>query len=466
MDCQEELKRLYQVFSTLNTGLALINEDMTIDWVNDHVYRMFPHSGEARGVACARFFSGQEPFCEQCGTCQAFRTGESFRWERYLADQSRWLSIFAQPVQSRDGKVQRVLESITDITEQKNRELQLEKLSNAVEKSPASIIITDIEGTIEYVNPVFTEITGYSEAEAVGRNPRILKSEVQDQAFYTHLWDTILSGKSWKGELCNKKKDGSLYWEYAQIAPITDSQGSIESFVAIKEDISRKKELEEMKEDVNRMLRHDLRNPLSGIAAIPALIKGHENLTQEQKELLEAMEEAGIQMLRMLDTSLDIYKIEDGSFTFTPEKVDLARLLHQLKKEFAASQGIDRIQIEGDPEQTVLSVRYLLHSMLANLIRNALEASTGKQVVIFLKGPPSGDGRKKVVTLEITNNGTVPREIRQHFFRKYVSFGKKRGTGLGTYSAKLIADATGTILEMQTDETNDTTTLRLLIPGG
>ena len=107
---------------------------------------------------------------------------------------------------------------------------ELIKLSSAVEQSPAIVVITDIEGNIEYVNPRFTELTGYTIEEAIGENPRILKSGKTSPEVYEKLWDTITSGNEWRGEFCNKKKNGALFWEYGFIAPVKDKQGCYYQF--------------------------------------------------------------------------------------------------------------------------------------------------------------------------------------------------------------------------------------------
>ncbi|MFY7651949.1 MAG: PAS domain S-box protein [Chitinophagaceae bacterium] len=128
-----------------------------------------------------------------------------------------------------------------DITERVQNEEKIRKLSRAVEQSSASIVITDIDGTIEYVNPKFSEITGYSFEEAIGKNPRILKSGYLSQNDYQVLWKTITSGKVWQGEFLNIKKDHSTYWEQATISPIFNDKGTITHFLAVKEDITERK---------------------------------------------------------------------------------------------------------------------------------------------------------------------------------------------------------------------------------
>jgi PAS domain S-box-containing protein len=137
------------------------------------------------------------------------------------------------------------------------RTADLKKLSEAIKQSPASVIITDKNGAIEYVNAAFSEITGYSAQEAIGQNPRILKSGTLSEAFYKKLWDTILSGSIWKGDFLNRKKNGEEFWENASISPIKNDVGEITHFVAVKQDITERMQVEEKlreSEERHRML--------------------------------------------------------------------------------------------------------------------------------------------------------------------------------------------------------------------
>lgn len=140
-----------------------------------------------------------------------------------------------------------LLQKRIQLLEQENEQLRAEnaKFFSAVENSPATIVISDRQGNIEYANPGFTEITGYTPQEVLGQHTRILKSGEHDGEFYKNLWGTIVSGKVWRGEFYNRKKNGEYYWEQAHIAPIKNNKGEITHFVAIKFDISRKKESEQ-----------------------------------------------------------------------------------------------------------------------------------------------------------------------------------------------------------------------------
>jgi len=135
-----------------------------------------------------------------------------------------------------------------------NKEESLRKFSRIIEQSPTSIVITDLEGNIEYVNPRFCAISGYKYEEVIGKNPRVLKSGETPAEGYSELWKTISNGQVWRGEFHNKKKDGSLYWEFAHIAPVKNEQGRVTHFISIKEDITSKKAIDESRKMYSKAL--------------------------------------------------------------------------------------------------------------------------------------------------------------------------------------------------------------------
>ncbi|MBL7095983.1 PAS domain S-box protein [candidate division KSB1 bacterium] len=152
-----------------------------------------------------------------------------------------------------------------NITERKQAEKELTKLSTAVKQSPSVIAITDTEGNLEYVNPKFTELTGYNLEEAIGQNPRVLKSGEQADEIYKELWETISSGKIWRGEFHNKKKSGELFWEFASISPIFNKQGKIINYIKVAEDITDRKKAEQELKESEEKYRMIVENAHDGI---------------------------------------------------------------------------------------------------------------------------------------------------------------------------------------------------------
>jgi PAS domain S-box-containing protein len=178
---------------------------------------------------------------------QIERRGDTLFTEAYMRN-ARGEEVYFQgsavALHNSNNEIIGAIETIRDITLRKRTEEKLLILSRGIEQSPASVIITDREGNIEYVNPKFTCLTGYTYAEAIGKNPRILKSGLIPSEVHQQLWETIISGSEWRGEFCNKKKNDELYWESASISPIITDDGEITHFIGVKEDITERKRLE------------------------------------------------------------------------------------------------------------------------------------------------------------------------------------------------------------------------------
>lgn len=176
---------------------------------------------------------------------EAFRTGKnSFEWFHKRIDGTIFLAQIHLAIIDYEGD-KAIFVTWQNITKQKAEEEQLRKLSQAVEQYPVSIVITNIEGNIEYANPKARETTGYSLEELIGKNPRVLQSGETAKEEYVNLWETIGSGKEWHGTFHNKRKTGELYWESSTIAPVIDDVGKITHYIAIKEDITERRKTEE-----------------------------------------------------------------------------------------------------------------------------------------------------------------------------------------------------------------------------
>ncbi|CAB1059374.1 diguanylate cyclase/phosphodiesterase (GGDEF & EAL domains) with PAS/PAC sensor(s) [Olavius sp. associated proteobacterium Delta 1] len=196
-----------------------------------------------------------------------------------------------------------------DVLEQRveERTAELKKLSIAVEQSPASVVITDPQGTIEYVNSKFCEVTGYSAEEAIGRNPRILRSGETPPEVYLELWKTITAGQEWRGELRNKKKNGALYWESVSISPITAGDGSVQFYLAVKQDITEAKQMEESIREQEARFRGYFEHSQVGMA-----------VTSPTKGWLEAND----QLQKMLGYTLDELRQKNWAELTHPEDIE------------------------------------------------------------------------------------------------------------------------------------------------
>lgn len=167
----------------------------------------------------------------------------------------------------------KVLTSVRDITDRKEKEIELKKLLQAIEQSPVTIVITDVKGRIEYANPAFEKTSGYSFEEAKGKNPNILKSEKMDNTIYKDLWENISSGKEWRGEWINKRKNGELYWEDVSITPVFSEKGEIINYLAVKQDITQKKQSEKRILELNESLEQKVLERTNELAQTNFILK-------------------------------------------------------------------------------------------------------------------------------------------------------------------------------------------------
>ena len=364
-----------------------------------------------------------------------------------------------------DGEVRGFRGVDRDVTVRHGQETELLKLLRAVEDNPIAIVITGPAGVVEYGNPVFRELMGAESSEAPFRTLVERLTEVGGGDALAGLAAALKAGTAWQGEVHLSRGDGDSRWIRLTVSPVTDASGGPVNCIAALEDVTDRMELDLLKENVNQIMRHDLKSPLNGIIAIPALLLEDGNLTSEQRTMLQALEEGSRRMLRMINNSLDLFKMERGTFKFNPEPVDVVKVLRSVASELGPLSRAGDVGVElggaGTGLERPLLVRAeedLLHNVFANLMANALEASPpGGTVSIGVEG--NGQG-----VVRIRNRGAVPREIRSQFFQKFKTYGKKRGTGLGAYSAKLLADAMGLTLSLSIDDERDTTEISVACP--
>ena len=308
--------------------------------------------------------------------------GELVHFEERL--QGRWFDYWFYPVVGPDEQVSEVAMYAPDITERKSAESDLRTLDRAIEQSPVSVVITDPQGNIEYVNPKFTDITGYSFAEVIGKNPRVLKSGRTPPKEYWQLWKTITAGRVWRGEIQNRKKNGDLFWELASIAPVREADGSITHFVAVKEDITQRKLTEEQLRQSQKMqavgqltggIAHDFNNLL-------AIIMGNLQLLQERIEtndrnralLTDALwsTRRGAELTRRLLAFARCQSLNPDTISLNEVVTDMADLL---RRTLGAAIEV-RESLAGDLWQVFVD-RGELERTLVNLAVNARDAMAG-----------------------------------------------------------------------------------------
>ncbi|SHG84344.1 PAS domain S-box-containing protein [Flavobacterium fluvii] len=281
---------------------------------------------------------------------------------------------------------------IHDITERKSTQEKIRQLSQAVEQSPVSIIITDTEGNIEYANPKFTETTGYTIDEITGKNPRILKSSHTSPNEYKELWQTLTAGKEWHGEFHNVTKNGELYWESASISPIINTHGKTTHYIAIKEDITDRKKAEEelihakeKAEESDRLklaflanMSHEIRTPMNGILGFTELLKSPNLSSEEQQEYVGIIEKSGIRMLNIINDIISISKVESGQIDITLSETNINDQIEYLYNFFKPEAAQKRVQLIiknalPSDEAVINTDREKVYAILTNLVKNALK---------------------------------------------------------------------------------------------
>jgi PAS domain S-box-containing protein len=275
------------------------------------------------------------------------------------------------------------------------RTLDTRIFASIVEESPTSVIITDLKGNIEYVNRKFTTLTGYTRGEVLGKNPRFLKSGRQSPAIYSELWHTIVAGGEWRGELCNRKKNGELYWELAAISAIRADDGAIAHFIAVKEDITDRKGMEEQlrhakasaeaanlaKSEFLANMSHELRTPLNSILGFSQLLEmqvasSTGPLTSKLREYLRWVRDGGEHLLDMVNDVLDLSKIEAGKVELEKKPFDTAVLIQRVLATVRSLAAKKHIHVDTDVEPGLglldadeVRIKQVLYNLLSNAIK-------------------------------------------------------------------------------------------------
>ncbi len=344
--------------------------------------------------------------------------------------------------------VQRALQQHAERQTRIRAEQALRLLNQAVEQSPVSVVITDASGAIQYVNPKFTQVTGYEAAEAIGQNPRILQSGAQSPAFYRQMWDALTAGQEWRGEFRNKKKNGELYWEFASIAGVKDDNGAITHFVAVKEDISQRKQIEEQQMRQERLaavgqlaagIAHDFNNILAAIGLYAEIVGRSSELGEGSKKRIAVINQQVWHASRLIGQILDFSRrsvMERRPLDLRPlvkEQVSLLKrtLPESITVELACGPG--ELTVAADPTR--------MQQVLTNLAVNARDAMpNGGRLLVELdrvidapaavRQQASADA---YIRLRVSDTGTgIAPETLAHIFEPFFTTkAPGEGTGLG-----------------------------------
>jgi PAS domain S-box-containing protein len=314
-------------------------------------------------------------------------------------------------------------------------EEQVRKLTRAVEQSPASVVITDTEGKIEYINPKFTSLTGYTSDEVLGKNPRILKSGEHPRGFYEQLWTTILAGREWHGELHNRKKNGELFWELSSVSPVRVREGEITHFVAVKEDVTERKQLEAEREHLiseldafSHTVAHDLKSPLSAVLGFAGLLtaKDVELGPKDVAESLAALHQSAVKMYNIIEELLLLAGVRKTDVERHPVEMNavVTGALQRLS-QMTVNYGPELVF----PEQWPAALGYgpWLEEVWANYLSNAIKYG-GRPPRLELGADTIDDKARFWVT--DNGRGLTPQQ-QARLFMPFTRLHQARATGQG-----------------------------------
>ncbi len=439
--------------------------------------------GELLGASTAQLYDSRETY-DQIGEVayQAVGEGRNYSCEVMLRHKDGsvfWGALNGRaidPAQPHEGSIW----IYADISERRRAEQETHKLLQAVEQSPVSILITNRNGVIEYVNPSFTRVSGYTPAEALGRSPDILKSNETPRETYEELWRTILAGKIWHGILHNRCKSGDFVWEQISISPIFSEAGEITHFVAVNEDVTARKRIEqELEEHQTRLedlvlqrtaelndalaaarladqskdeflanITHELRTPLSAVIGFSSLARPFAS-DARQREYLDKVNSAGKTLAGIIDDLLDLSKIVAGRMDFEKRSFSLRQVVARSRSVIsykAQEKGLQLVeQISDEIPDVLLGDSLRVEQILLNLLSNAVKFTETGRVELRV-GLLSRDAERVCLNIEVEDTGIGLSDegialLFKPFSQADASMTRKfGGTGLGLAICKRLAE--------------------------
>ncbi len=470
--------------SMMNT-LIVVNPNGTIRSVNQATLHLLGYKEtELVGRPVSMIFpKGGNPFKEEFG--KGFPSHNvSFKAEtNYLGKTGQAIPmLFSAAVMRNDeGTLQGIACVVQDITDRKVAEERLRLEGAALESAANAVAITDRTGKVTWVNPAFSRLTGYSMDEILGENMRILKSNQQDHFFYKALWDTIVSGKVWRGELINRRKDGTLYTEEQTITPVYNEGGDISHFVWIKQDVTERKKAEEALQSANLKLQeldnlrsqffadisHELRTPLTVIRGeAEVTLRGKKKSLQEYKTALSRIVELTNQVNKLVNDLLFLARSESGPIQIETQPTSLSEILmdvHRAGEVLAKSKTITVTLSHQDNNNVVQGDPQRLRQLFMILLDNAVNYTDPGGAINVNLIKEAGYGK-----VTVADNGIgIPADDLTHVFERFYRVKRSGnqfhvGVGLGLPIAKWISEAhQGNISLVSTQGAGTVVTVRL-----
>jgi PAS domain S-box-containing protein len=357
------------------------------------------------------------------------------------------------------------------IVEEKNASLR--KLQTALEQSSSSVVITDRSGSIEYVNPHFCLVTGYSAEEIMGKNPRFYKSGKEPPEKYREMWETVLSGRSWSGEFLNRKKNGELFWEKTNVAPVVDEYGVITNIIAIKDDITEQKRADQelraakiaaeaasrAKSEFLANMSHEIRTPMNGIIGMTELCLTT-GLGEEQRLYLSSVRDSAANLLDIINDILDFSKIEAGKIEIERTPFQLRTAVGHALRPLAARAAVKGIEVLFNPApetpDALLGDPGKLKQVIVNLVGNAVKFTERGEVLLSVSVAEE-DEESCLLKFTVKDTGIgIATDRQEAIFEAFeqgdISTTKSYGgTGLGLSITKKLVELMGGGIELSSE---------------
>ena len=386
---------------------------------------------------------------------EAALRGEEAQWEgeyqMTMRDGSVYLSLRTAPLVDGQGNIQGGIAIVVDLSEQKRAETEKSRFMSAIEQASETIVITDTKGSIEYVNPAFEIMTGYTAEEAQGQNPRILKSGRHDRQFYREMWKTLKKGQVWKGQIVNRKKDGTLFEEDVTISPVRNQEGKVTNYVAVKRDVTREVALKKQLNQAMKMeaigtlaggIAHDFNNILSAVLGYAEMVDLQLAEDDPAREDVAQIITAGHRATELIRQILTFSRQEEEELRPVKLQFILKEALKLLRSSLPSS--IELHQYIDSSCGSVLADPTRIHQVLINLCTNAKQAMEGRHGRLTVRLVeqshldaagilPVNMKHDKWVTLIVSDTGCgMDAQVRERIFDPFFTTKKKgQGTGLG-----------------------------------
>jgi len=470
----QQLQSFKLAVNSMQIGVTMTGLDRKILFVNPADAEMHGYDQSELLGRSARYFGAPSP-----ETMDDSWPDNLERWRRESvnkrADGSTFpVELLTDVVRDSRGEPVGLVTCCRDLTEMKQAEEEIRKLNQAVEQSPALVMITDVTGRIEYVNSQFCRTTGYSEDEVVGNFPSLLKGPETPEFIYEDLWKTISRGDTWRGEFHNKKKDGSTYWAHASISGLRDESEVVRHYVGVQVDITRRKELEvqleaqnaelerlnRLKSDMVAITSHDLKSPLHAMVSVANLLRdlGPQLDAEARSGFIDQIIASGRKLSLFISDILDAEKIEAGGISLILSPARVSQVVEDCVAMAGSAAHENSVEItlvvDGSFGEMLVDAGKL-EQVFNNLIANAIKFSS-KESTIEVR--MARDGGHQVITIGDRGPG-IPEDVRERIFDRYfqAASGKQVaergfGVGLGLYIVRQLVEAHGGSVEARNRE--------------